>query len=40
MKLQKICDEFEVELQIIFMRNNNRESMNYSQFKVNRYDKK
>ena len=39
MKLQKICDEFDIELQIISMRNNNCESMNYDQFKVNRYIK-
>ena len=40
MKLQKICDEFDVELQIILMRNNICESMNYDQFKVNRYIKR
>ena len=39
MKMQKICYEFDVEIQIILMRNNYCESMNYVQFKVNRYIK-
>ena len=40
MELRKICDEIDVELQNVFMRNNNCDSVNYDLFKVNRYDKK